>query len=270
MPLRVSVAPVFDSDGRVIGGVETFRDASEEMRDLERAHTIQSMSMEQELPGDARVRFSVHYIPHDVIGGDYYAVAQLDADRYGFFLGDVSGHGVPAALYTMYLRSIWESAHALIVDPREFTRRINEQFCRLTRQDQPFAAGVCGVLDLARGLLRVVRAGNPYPFVVRKDGRWERLDPPGCPLGVIADFEYEEKSVAIGEGDCVLLYTDGAVEIEQPDGELLGIDGLEKVLRELGYPGGQTDLGEVERQLLTQSNCIRFDDDLTLLEIRLA
>ena len=80
VPLQVSVAPIRNGGGEVVGGVETFRDLSGEFWDIKRAQTIQSLSLQQDLPEDPRVRFSVQYIPQDMIGGDYYAIAPLDSD----------------------------------------------------------------------------------------------------------------------------------------------------------------------------------------------
>lgn len=269
VPLQVSVAPVRDASGAVVGGVETFRDLSAEIHDIERAQTIQTLALKQELPKDPRVWFSVQYIPHDMIGGDFHAITQLDDDRYGIFLADVTGHGLPAALYTMYLSSLWQSAHARLAEPCNFARWMNEHLSQLIREAGSFAAGLCGLLDLGSGTLRLVGAGNPSPFHIRANGEWQRLDAKGFPLGLLEDATYEESVVEVAGGDCVLLFSDGATEINQPGGELLGVDGLERTLKDLRYPGAGVDLATIERELLTRSNCIRFDDDLTFLEIRL-
>lgn len=270
VPLRVSVAPVRDKSGQVIGGVETFRDASHEVRDIDRAKAIQSLSLQRELPQDPRVSFRVQYIPHDVIGGDYYAVAPLDEDRFGFLLADVTGHGVPAALYTMFLRSLWESTHELLAEPSAFARSMNEHLCHLIREAEPFAAGVCGVLDVKNKTLRLVGAGNPSPFLIRANGQWQRLDAAGFPFGMLGEADYEEYVVEVGSGDCLLFYSDGAVEIATPAGRLLGVEGLEGVLKGLGYPKADVELAAIEQELLARSNCIRLEDDLTLVEIRVA
>jgi serine phosphatase RsbU (regulator of sigma subunit) len=62
------------------------------------------------------LRFSTFYLPHDIVGGDYYAVRQLDGDRYGFLLADMEGHGLAAALYTMQLGSVWNQHFQLLTN----------------------------------------------------------------------------------------------------------------------------------------------------------
>ncbi|MHC5110923.1 MAG: PP2C family protein-serine/threonine phosphatase [Planctomycetota bacterium] len=269
VPLQVSVAPVRDASGTVVGGVETFRDLSSQIHDIQRAKTIQTLSLNQELPTDPRVRFSVQYIPHDMIGGDFHAIARLDDDRYGILLADVTGHGLPAALYTMYLSSLWQDAHQRLLEPREFADWMNRHLSQLIREAGSFAAGLCGLLDLGNGTLRLVGAGNPSPLLVRANGDWQQLDAKGFPLGLFPEATYEECVVEFGSGDSLLFFSDGATEISQPSGELLGTDGLERVLKSLGYPGADIDLPAIETELLARSNCIRFDDDLTFLEVHI-
>ena len=76
--MQVTVSPIRGPNGDVIGGVETFRDMSAALADLERAKRIQTLSLEQDLPEDLRVRFTTAYTPHDIVGGDYYALRQLN------------------------------------------------------------------------------------------------------------------------------------------------------------------------------------------------
>ncbi|MHC5140528.1 MAG: PAS domain S-box protein, partial [Planctomycetota bacterium] len=83
IPMEVTVAPIHDDAGNVIGGVETFRDASAVVRDLERAKTIQQSAMEEDVPEGAELTFTPHYISHDIVGGDYYAIKALGDGRYG-------------------------------------------------------------------------------------------------------------------------------------------------------------------------------------------
>lgn len=268
IPLRVSVAPILDASGEIIGGVETFRDISAEMADIQRVKRIQSLSLQRALPEDPRIKFAVHSVPRDVIGGDFYAVARLDDDRFGFLLADVSGHGVPAALYTMYLGSLWETYRRLLDSPANFALRVNTRLHGLVGDEGAFAAGVCGVFDLKRKRLRFAGAGNPPPLLARGGG-FNRLDCSGMPLGCSGDAAYDEREVELQRGDCLLVFTDGATEITRRTGGRLEVQGLMKVLRDIGYPRSDAGLDAIEKELLVRSNRIRFDDDLTILEARI-
>lgn len=269
IPMLVSVAQIHDASGTVVGGVETFRDLSTQIADIQRAQKIQSLTCQKELPDDPRIHFATHYIPHDIIGGDYYAIAQLDADRYGFLLADVTGHGISAALYTMYLSSLWKEHRHLLSDPRAFAAAMNDRFCGLMEGATSLAAGICGVLDLAAGVLRVANAGNPFPLRIR-NGQYEAVECSGLPLGCLQEADYEEAVVDVTSGDCLLFFTDGAVEIFNERNEALGSEGLAEVLKDLGYPESDVTFAAIEERLLKYSNRIRFDDDLTFLEVRLA
>ena len=133
IPMQVTVAPIRNSAGEVIGGVETFRDVSTMLADLERAKRIQSLSLEKDLPEDARVKFSTFYTPHDIVGGDFFAIRQLNPDQYGFFLADVMGHGIAAALHTMHLSSLWERSCHLLTSPARFAETVNNELEKVVK-----------------------------------------------------------------------------------------------------------------------------------------
>jgi sigma-B regulation protein RsbU (phosphoserine phosphatase) len=269
VPLQVSVSPLRNEAGETIGGVETFRDISYEMSDIDRARKIQQLSLQHELPFDPRVKFTFRYVPQDVIGGDYLAVGPLTADHYGFLIADVTGHGVPAALYTMFLSSLWATHRELLIKPAEFASVVGNRLEQLIEESMPFAAAICGVLDLKQGVMRLVGAGNPTPLIRRANGTWEEPQACGLPLGLMCGAEYEETVVPLQAGDSLLFFTDGAVEIRKADGEFIGTDGLRRILDELHYPMPEFPHKEIESRLLTASNRIRFDDDLTFLDVQI-
>jgi PAS domain S-box-containing protein len=268
VPMEVAVAPIYNDAGETIGGVETFRDASTIVHDLERARAIQQLAVAQDIPEDPRIRFATHYIPHDMVGGDYYAIRRLGADQYGLLLADVMGHGVAAALYTMHLSQLLERYHTLLADPVGFAVKMNNELVKIVRTDSSFATAVCGVVDLDEGVFRLTAAGGPHVLLIHADGTYECLESSGLPLGVVEDPPYQELSTNIRQGDRLLLYSDGAVEIDNADGRMLGTDGLVEILRSQGYPESGIDMGSLEEELLKYSNSIRLDDDLTLIEAR--
>jgi sigma-B regulation protein RsbU (phosphoserine phosphatase) len=267
VPLVVSVSPIRSGDGEVTGGVETFRDFSESFANLERARRIQTLSLEHDLPDDPRVHFNTFYLPHDVVGGDFFSIRPLDADRYGFFLADVMGHGFAAALYTMHLNSLWVRNSAHLGTPAEFARRMNRDLNPIVK-DESFATGFCGVLDAERRCLRFSSAGGPAMILFRANGEVQELAAQGFPFGVMAEASYDEVEVCCEDGDVLLLFSDGAVEIHNDAGEMLGTEGLVEVLKSVGYPEAGLRIDALQEALLRFSNGIRLDDDLTLMDIR--
>jgi phosphoserine phosphatase RsbU/P len=267
VPMQVTVAPIRNEAGEIIGGVEAFRDVSALLSDLQRAKSIQALALEINLPDDRRVHFSTYYVPHDLVGGDYYAIKQLDGDRYGLLLADVMGHGVAAALYTMYLSALWERHCALLTEPATFAQVVNNDLARVVKGES-FATAVCGVIDARQRTLRLVSAGGPAGLAARCNGAIEPLDAAGLPFGMMEDAEYDETETRFDQSECVLFFSDGAVEIHNAQGELLGDQGLIRILKGVGYPASGLQINVVEEQLLRYSNDIRLPDDVTLIEVR--
>jgi PAS domain S-box-containing protein len=267
VPMQVTVAPIRNEAGEIIGGVEAFREVSALLEDLQRAKRIQSLSLETDLPLDARIAFSTHYAPHDLVGGDYYAIRRLEDDHYGFLLADVMGHGVAAALHTMHLSFLWERYSDLVADPAEFAQVVNNDLAKVVKGES-FATAVCGVIDADQRTLRLVSAGGPPGLAVRRDGAIEPLDAAGLPFGMMEDATYDETQTRFGEGECLLLFSDGAVEVHDAKDALLGVNGLVRILKGIGYPESGLRIAAIEEQLLLYSNDIRLPDDLTFIEVR--
>jgi phosphoserine phosphatase RsbU/P len=267
IPMQVTVSPIRNEAGEIIGGVETFRDVSAVLVDLERARRIQALSLEHDLPEDARVRISTFYMPHDIVGGDFYAVRQINADQYGFLLADVMGHGVAAALHTMHLSSLWGAHCHLLATPAEFAATVNRELAKVVK-DESFATAICGVIDARQRSVRFAAAGGPPVLVVRSDGAVETLESPGLPFGMTEDATYDEVTAQFAPQDRLVLFSDGAVEIHNVNDEMLGVDGLVGILKKFGYPNSDIDINAVEEELLKFSNAIRLEDDVALLEVR--
>lgn len=268
IPLQATVAPIRNPAGNVIGGVETFRDVSDVLADLKRAQRIQATSLEPDLPADPRIRFATLYLPHDFVGGDFYGIRRLDPDRYGILLADVMGHGIAAALHTMYLSSLWHRHHPLLRNPADFARALNKDLAAVVKGGS-FASGLCGVIDVRERTVRLTTAGGPPVLILRSGGAVDVLESSGLPFGILDDSPYDEVTGRLGDGDCLLCFSDGAVEINDTRDEMLGVEGLVRILKGLGYPGPGTNLAAVEKELLRYSNAIRLDDDVTLIEVRI-
>jgi PAS domain S-box-containing protein len=268
IPMEVTVAPIRDGSGKVIGGVEAFRDASAIVHDLEHAKAIQQLAMEVDVPEDIGLTFTPHYIARDIVGGDYYAIKNLGDDRYGFILADVMGHGIAAALYTMHLSALWNRYCPLLKNPVEFAGKVNKELAAVVKQEDFFATAECGLVDLNKNIFRFSSAGGPEIVLMHENGTYECLKGVGLPLGLISDADYEEFSTEFQQGDSLLLFSDGAVEIENADGKMLGLHGLIEILKSQNYPRLPLQMEALEEALLKYSNSIRLEDDLTIIEVR--
>ena len=265
IPVEVTVAPLRNSEGEVVGGVEVFRDMSSTIDDLNRARVIQSLSVATRLPADDRLCICTRYVPHDLVGGDFLRVEQVDKDHYAMLVADVMGHGMAAALYTMQLRSLWEENRHLIISPPDFLSALNRQLHALSKGDDHFATAVHLVANAADGTVKYALAGHDHPLLMRAGGK--EFDTPklhGPCLGLLPEADFPSNQVSMGRGDSLLLFTDGAVEVDGEDGQELGRAGLVRMLAACDCKTDVNALARIEEMLVLFNRNIRLEDDLTL------
>lgn len=270
VPVEVSVAPVRNRAGEIVGGIELFRDMTANMRDLCRARRIQAFALDCPLPEDPRVAIRRCDQPHEVVGGDFCRVERCGADTYLLLLADVMGHGVASALYTMQLRSLWEDHRDALESPARFLGVLNARLNTLVSDAGYFASAVCIRYNAATGELRGVRAGHPPPLLLRADGVMAFRGKSQPALGMFPDTVYEEATDQLGSEDTLLLYTDGAVEIPDANGVELGEAGLARLLwhQVTGVAGRDVRLDQLEQSLVRYCGQVHVPDDLTLLTLQ--
>lgn len=266
--VSVSVAPLRDASGKVIGGIEVFRDETAQIRDLEFARKIQRHLMPVALPDLRDIAFDVLYYPHDLIGGDLYDVRRLGSDHVGVLVADVSGHGVSAALYTMWLKSLEESSSDVMLEPSKFLSGLNRELTKFVVEES-FATAFYAVINVKRYKMTYCNGGHPSPLHFHaRGGRIEELETPGLPLGIMAEQQYDALDVDLEPGDVILLYTDGITEVADRHGEMLGREGLGTMLsEELGRP--QSGLLErLYQRVKDTCGDVSLSDDVLLLSVR--
>ncbi len=267
VPMEVTVSPIHNGNGEVVGGIEIFRDLSAAEEDLRCAQVIQQRTLASPLPVDPRYQFGIRYVPYEMIGGDFYRLEPVGADGYAGMVADVMGHGVSAALYTMQLRALWEEARPKLASPAAFSEHLNRGLHLLAHDNDYFATGVFFHLEAATGKLRYVNAGHPDPILLRKNGTIEFLDEHGPGLGLFEPVTYPEAEIHLEPGDTWVAYTDGAIEIFNAEGEEMQESGLAAALQKSGIAGADFDFDCLEKSLLQYSNSIRLPDDLTILRV---
>ena len=179
------------------------------------------------------------------VGGDLYDYVLLDRDRLFFVVGDVSGKGVPAALFMAMTMTLFKAtALASTAGPDQIMRRVNAELSR-ENPGQMFVTAFCGILDLSTGAVEYANGGHDAPFVRAADGTVARLGKTrGMALGVFGDADFDPARHQLAPGDALVLFTDGVSEAANTDDDLFTIDRIESALAAVSRDASARGLAE--------------------------
>jgi len=201
------------------------------IKDMEFARTVQESFLPQKPPEVTSYKFSAHYTPAQEVGGDFYDFIHLVRGRIGIVIGDVSGKGVPAALYMAKLGSDLRTLAFTEKDPAAALRQLNNQLAERSRRGM-FATLLYVELDTQSGNLLISNAGHLPPIIKKADGSVQKIAPAGgSPLGILANMSFGQETVHLDRGDTMILYTDGIIEAMDAKEKLYGFDRFEALIR---------------------------------------
>ncbi len=237
--------------------------------ELEIARAIQFSLQPEAKPKIRHVMISSHYQPAREVGGDYYDFSQVGEQWFTLIMGDVSGKGMPAALYAMKLQALFELLGKTRVGPKEMLIEMNEVICEKIRRNY-FITAVVGVMDFEKKNLRLARAGHNLPLyfnAATETTRW--LKPEGIGIGMKKNPAFghilEETTIPLGAGDLLLFYTDGIPEAMNSQDQEFGYERIEQVVARNAHLGVE----QIKEQLLGQVNDFTqgtpMADDATLV-----
>ena len=215
-------------------------------------------------------------VPAKSVGGDFYDYFPLDARRLAFAVGDVSGNGIPAAMFmaaslTLF-RAYAQSANR-DTDPEHFAadalRCINEGLAASHNDSVRFLTALVGVLDGATGRVALANGGHHPPLWIHSDGRIEFLPLPATGLvGVGLDLAFETTIISLEPGDTLLLYTDGVIETKAADGSFFGEERLLDVVSAAESQAPQALVETVVDAVHAFGDNLNLADDLTVMAVR--
>ena len=207
-------------------------------------------------------------IPAREVGGDFFNYFPLADGRIAVLVGDVSGKGVGAALLMANIQATLRARLQLESDLAQLADSVDRDTAANTPPEVYITLFV-GLLDPPRRELHYVNAGHNPQFLLRADGGIERLDSTGLPIGLLPGRGFEARTIAVEPGDLLFLYTDGAVEAPNENGEFFDADRLQQALVAASAEGIDEVLVSVERAVRAFRGEADPADDATMLALRL-
>ncbi len=231
------------------------------------ASRIQQSILPREFPVNARVEIAARMLPARVVSGDFYDFFFLDADHLAFAVGDVSGKGIPAAIYMAVSRTLLRATTAQNLTPSECLLYVNHVLVR-QGEGEMFVTLFYAVLDLTTGDLEFCVAGQTPPWLLANGGANPLKHVRGTMLGIFEDPEIGTSKIRLEPGSAFVIATDGVIEAERADGGDFGEKGMRAVLETLiGEPGVEIVEGLFESVRKFSAGTPQTDD-ITALVVR--
>lgn len=208
--------------------------------------------------------------PARSIGGDFYDVIRLDEHRVCFLIGDVTGKGVPAALFMALSKALAKSV--LLRESHDLgaaVTRLNDEIARDNSEDM-FVTMLFGVLDTRNGRLDLCTAGHENPYRIDTQGAVSLIPlDGGPPLCVAPNFPYEAETITLSFGESIIIVSDGITEAQSPDGDFFGHERLAAVLTDWQASSEVSGASNaLLREVRAFENGAEATDDLTVLVFR--
>lgn len=200
-------------------------------QELQIASAVQLSILPRAMPDDPRMELGCRIFPARDVGGDFYDFFMLDEHHLGFVIADVSGKGIPAALFMAISRTLLKSTARFVRKPAACVQRLNALLAAENEQ-MLFVTLFYATLDLRTGRLDYVNAGHHAPWLIDAQGTLSAVPlTHGIAVGIEEEIAYEQKTLHLRPGDMLYLYTDGITEAFNPEGEVFGEERLAGLLR---------------------------------------
>ncbi len=262
---------------------EKFKDLQkahhEIQRDLEAAGKIQRSLLPERTPNIRGIQPAWAFQSCEAVAGDMLNIFYLDEHRMGMYILDVSGHGVQAALLSVSIsrvltpfvqyggilkRRLNHPPYYEIPDVVDVAQTLNRRFPVMEQTGQ-FFTFLYGILDLAEGRFRFVRAGHPGPVFVSGNQIKTFEEGGGPPIGIFDQPSYEAEEINMAPGDFLIAYTDGLVETANEQGAVFGDSKLLQLLRYCAYPGAKAAIEDILNHVKRFAGKKPFDDDMSMV-----
>lgn len=207
--------------------------------------------------------------PAKEVGGDFYNFFLIDDDHLALIMADVSGKGIPAALFMMQTNLMLSGRILMGGSPSEILRFANDNICRHNKADM-FVTIWLGILEISTGHVIAANAGHEMPAIYRKDGRFELVNTKhGFVVGGMEGISYKDYELQLNKGDKLFLYTDGVPEATDSKNQMYTTDRMIKALNEYKEESPEKILDGLRQSINAFVGDADQFDDLTMLCIEI-
>ena len=237
---------------------------------LKLAHDIQMSMLPKTFPPFPERRdldIFAAITPAKKVGGDFYDFFFLDENRLCFAIGDVSGKGVPAALFMAVVKTLFKAIAGRVQNPGEILSTVNREICR-DNDSQMFTTLFCGILDTRTGEIRYSNGGHNPPYHLSRAGVQQVPKTGGRVLGLLEETTYAGSRLVLGPGETLLLYTDGVTEALDPAEQFFSERRLESILTQINFASAREQIEYLTREITLFAAGAEQADDITTLAIR--
>lgn len=226
-------------------------------------------AVENALPNHPDVSVFATMTTAKEVGGDFYDFFEVDDTHICFVIADVSGKGVPAALFMMVVKTMIRDHASMKHSTAEIFNDVNRLLCENNTEDM-FATAWIGILDTESKIMKCTNAGHNAVCFAKRDGKFEFLrQRHGVFLAGFDSTQYKESEIQFESGDCLFLYTDGLTEAHNVESELYGEERLLNKLNSIEPRGGESFLMQISDEVRVYAEGTEPFDDLTMMVIRI-
>jgi len=250
-------------------------------KDLEAAGKIQASLLPKSAANILNIQFDWMFLPSAFVAGDIFNYFRLNETHIGFYLLDVAGHGIPAALLSVTLSKVLspldihnsplkhfipDPPHYEITPPATVVNDLNSRF-QADDDIMQYFTMIYGIINVESGQATITQAGHPNPILVKKDGETTLVGTGGFPVGMLPDIDYDEFGVTLNKGDRLILYSDGIIECMNSENKQFSVERFIDLLNRYSNLSEHELIQKTEQALLQWKGNNDFEDDVTLLVI---
>ena len=260
---------------------DALKSAHDRMKhDLDAAAEIQQMLLPHNLPEMDSLTIAWKFCPCDELAGDFLNIFQLSENEIGFYIVDVMGHGVPAALLSF---SVSRNLSPLagpdsivlnsgdtpsLVSPAEVLTKLNTLYPFQTNKDRFFTM-LYGVLDMRDSQFRYASAGHPGPLIVSSDQSAQEISGKGFPIGIVDEPDYAETAITLKPGHRMYLYSDGFIEETDKDGKHFDVNRFQESVKSHYSSTLDQSIENTLNAIISWRGSEHLSDDLSIIGIEM-